>query len=99
LIGRAFAQPKIEMEPFGELAPGLDLHLGEGWGNGNGMGMGFGFCYGGGWCNLELVSLNSDLGDYFGTRDGLLVVKASEDSNLPQEFGHGILLTVERKTT
>jgi len=98
-MGRVFAQPKIDMAPFGELAPGVDLRLGDGWGSGNGMGMGFGFCYGGGWCNLELVALNSDLGDYFGTRDGLLVVRASEDSTLPLKSGDVIISIGDRKPT
>ena len=94
--GRSPAMPKIEMDPF-VLAPGGDLHLGEGWGNGNGMG--FGFCFGGGWCNLELVALNSDLGDYFGTHDGLLVVKAPEDSTLPLKSGDVIVSIGDRKPT
>src|SRR2546426_3832650 len=32
------------------------------------------------WGDLELVSLNSDLGEYFGAKDGVLVVRAPEDS-------------------
>lgn len=96
LMGRAFMQPKVEMAPFGELAPGT-FSFGEGWGRGEGMG--FGFCFGGGWCNLELVALNSDLGDYFGTHDGLLVVKASEDSTLPLKSGDVIVSIGDRKPT
>jgi hypothetical protein len=95
LMGRSMAMPRIEMDqPFGEMGPSA-LTLGEGWGRG----MGFGFCFGGGWCNLELVSLNSDLGDYFGTRDGLLVVKASEDSTLPLKSGDVIVSIGDRKPT
>src|SRR5690242_5844557 len=69
----------------------------EGWGSGEGMGMTL--CFGDAWCNLELVSLNSDLGDYFGTHDGVLVVKASEDSLLPLKSGDVIVSIGDRKPT
>jgi membrane-associated protease RseP (regulator of RpoE activity) len=89
----SMAVPKIDMAPFTELRmPSV-----EGWGSGEGMGMGF--CFGDAWCNLELVSLNSDLGDYFGTRDGVLVVKASEDSLLPLKSGDVIVAIGDRKPT
>src|ERR1041385_587510 len=39
------------------------------------------------WGDLELVSLNSDLGEYFGAKDGVLVVKAPADSSLPLKGG------------
>ncbi|HZH41568.1 MAG TPA: PDZ domain-containing protein [Gemmatimonadales bacterium] len=88
-------QPKIEMAPpFPEMRMPSVF---EGWGNGEGMGMSF--CFGDAWCNMELVSLNSDLGDYFGTHDGLLVVKASEDSTLPLKSGDVILSIGDRKPT
>jgi S1-C subfamily serine protease len=58
-----------------------------------------------GWADLELVELNDGLGKYFGTKDGLLVVKApnsgaleledgdviqSIDGREPQSVGHAI---------
>jgi S1-C subfamily serine protease len=58
-----------------------------------------------GWADLELVELNEGLGRYFGTKDGLLVVKApnsgaleledgdviqSIDGREPQSVGHAI---------
>src|SRR5256884_8997891 len=43
------------------------------------------------WGDLELVSLNPDLGDYFGTKEGILVVKAPADSTLPLKGGDVIL--------
>src|SRR2546425_4873929 len=43
--------------------------------------------FGSPWGDLELVSLNSDLGEYFGTKDGVLVVKAAADSSLPLKGG------------
>ena len=39
------------------------------------------------WLGLELVKLDKNLGDYFGTDQGLLVVRAPEDSNLPLKSG------------
>ena len=84
--------PKVEIAPFSEMRMPSVL---QGWGSGEGFGMGF--CFGDAWCNLELVSLNSDLGDYFGTKDGVLVVKASEDSTLPLKSGDVILSIGDRK--
>lgn len=51
------------------------------------------------WGGIELVSLNPDLGDYFGTREGVLVVRASEDSTLPLKGGDVILAIGGRKPT
>ena len=63
-----------------------------------GMGS-FGFCFGEGWCDLNLVRLNADLGEYFGTSEGLLVVKAPADSSLPIKSGDVILSIGGRKPT
>ena len=92
--GYTFTMPKMDMAPFEDMRMPSVL---QGWGSGNGMG--FGFCVGDAWCNLELVSLNSDLGDYFGTHDGVLVVKASEDSLLPLKSGDVIVSIGDRKPT
>src|SRR2546426_3153204 len=43
--------------------------------------------FGSPWGDLELVSLNADLGEYFGTKEGVLVVKAPADSSLPLKGG------------
>jgi S1-C subfamily serine protease len=59
----------------------------------------FGFCFGEGWCELNLVRLNADLGEYFGTSEGLLVVKAPADSSLPLKSGDVILSIGGRKPT
>jgi len=48
---------------------------------------------------IELVNLNPDLGEYFGTREGVLVVRASEDSTLPLKGGDVILAIGGRKPT
>jgi PDZ domain len=54
-------------------------------------GNGFTFCMGDAWCDLDLVTLNPDLGAYFGTQEGILVVKAPGDSSLPLKGGDVIL--------
>jgi S1-C subfamily serine protease len=40
---------------------------------------------------MELVNLNPELGEYFGTREGILVVKSPADSSLPLRGGDVIL--------
>jgi hypothetical protein len=60
---------------------------------------GFSMCMGDAWCDLDLVTLNSDLGDYFGSKDGVLVVKAPADSALPLKGGDVILSIGGRKPT
>lgn len=49
------------------------------------------------WGGIELVSLNPDLGEYFGTREGVLVVRAPEDSSLALKGGDVILAIGGRK--
>ena len=53
--------------------------------------------FGSPWGDLELVSLNTDLGEYFGTKDGVLVVKAPADSGLPLKGGDVITSIGGRK--
>ena len=60
---------------------------------------GFSFCFGDAWCDMELVSLNPDLGEYFGTKEGVLVVKAPADSSLPLKSGDVVLAIGARKPT
>jgi C-terminal processing protease CtpA/Prc len=49
------------------------------------------------WGDLKLVSLNPDLGEYFGTKEGILVVKAPADSSLPLKSGDVIMSIGGRK--
>jgi S1-C subfamily serine protease len=49
------------------------------------------------WGDLRFVSLNPDLGEYFGTKEGVLVVKAPGDSSLPVKSGDVILSIGGRK--
>lgn len=60
---------------------------------------GFSFCFGDAWCDMELVSLTADLGEYFGTKVGVLVVKAPGDSSLPLRSGDVILSIGGRQPT
>jgi hypothetical protein len=41
--------------------------------------------------DLDLVDLNPDLGEYFGSKTGVLVVKAPSDSTIPLKAGDVIL--------
>ncbi|MGH7631269.1 MAG: PDZ domain-containing protein [Gemmatimonadales bacterium] len=46
---------------------------------------------------LELVELNRDLGEYFGTNEGLLVVRAPADSAVPLKAGD-VIVTINGRT-
>jgi hypothetical protein len=59
----------------------------------------FSLTIGDAWGGIELVSLNPDLGEYFGAREGVLVVRASEDSTLPLKGGDVIVAIGGRKPT
>ena len=59
----------------------------------------FEFSFGSPWGGIELVKLNPDLGDYFGTREGVLVVSAPEDSTLALKGGDVITAIGGRKPT
>ncbi len=81
--------PKIELEP-GAMADaarvireGTSIMLGAG-------------IYGQ-WLDLELVALNPELGDYFGTTEGLLVIRAPGDSTLELKGGDVILAVDGRR--
>jgi membrane-associated protease RseP (regulator of RpoE activity) len=64
-----------------------------------GPGNDFEFAFGSPWGGIELVELNPDLGDYFGTREGVLVVSAPEDSTLALKGGDVIVSIGGRKPT
>src|SRR5213596_621476 len=49
------------------------------------------------WGDLKLVSLNADLGEYFGAKEGVLVVKAPADSTLALKGGDVITAIGGRK--
>jgi S1-C subfamily serine protease len=58
---------------------------------------GRGLFFGGPWAGLNLVTMDADLAEYFGTREGVLVVKASGDSALPLKSGDVLLAIDGRK--
>ena len=87
---------RIEVPDMGEMR---GLELPKTWmGPGGGPGA-FTWTIGDAWGGIELVSLNPDLGEYFGAREGVLVVRASEDSTLPLKGGDVILTIGGRKPT
>jgi C-terminal processing protease CtpA/Prc len=49
------------------------------------------------WGGIELVKLNPELGEYFGTREGVLVVSTPDDSSLALKGGDVILTIGGRK--
>ncbi len=51
------------------------------------------------WLDIELVSLDEELGDYFGTDEGLLIVRAPRESSLNLKTGDVILNIGDRKPT
>ena len=52
-----------------------------------------------GWLDMELTSLDEGLGKYFGTSEGLLVVRAPRDEDIGLESGDVILSIDVRKPT
>jgi S1-C subfamily serine protease len=55
------------------------------------------FLYGSPLASLELAPLNPDLGQYFGTSTGVLVVSAPKDSGLSLKGGDVVLAVDGRK--
>src|SRR5262249_11289893 len=51
------------------------------------------------WLNMETVSVNAELGEYFGTTKGLLVLRAPRDSSLSLRTGDVILAVDGRDVT
>jgi hypothetical protein len=88
-------------QPWGDF-PGSRVFGGEGPGRLEIFGPdgpGMSFFFGAPWSGLNLVTLDADLGSYFGTTEGVLVVKAPADSGLPLKSGDVILAIDGRKPT
>jgi S1-C subfamily serine protease len=71
-------------------------------GSGNfefGPGNGFAFAFGGPLMDLELAPLNADLGAYFGTTEGVLVIDVPKESSLGVKGGDVILSVDGRKVS
>jgi S1-C subfamily serine protease len=60
---------------------------------------GFLFSYGGPLSNVELAPLNADLGAYFGTTEGVLVINVPKESTLGLKGGDVVLAVDGRKTS
>lgn len=64
-----------------------------------GGGIGYAFAFGGPLGDLELAPLNPDLGTYFGTTEGVLVINVPKESTLGLKGGDVILGVDGRKAT
>jgi S1-C subfamily serine protease len=64
-----------------------------------GSGGTFGFAFGGPLMDLELAPLNEDLGQYFGTTEGVLVIDVPKESSLGVKAGDVIQSVDGRKIT
>ena len=84
LGGGAWTGMMPDMDAFKGLMPEMSVGPGE-------------FAFRSPWGGIELVKLNPDLGDYFGTREGVLVVRAPEDSSLALKGGDVIISIGDRK--
>ncbi|MGE5236033.1 MAG: PDZ domain-containing protein [Acidobacteriota bacterium] len=51
----------------------------------------------GGWLDMELATLDPDLAEYFGTKDGILVVRAPRDGSLQLKSGDVIVKIGDRE--
>jgi S1-C subfamily serine protease len=54
---------------------------------------------GGRWLDLEMVSLDKDLGEYFGATEGVLVVRGPQDGPLNLRSGDVVLAIGGRKVS
>jgi hypothetical protein len=88
-LGGEFVRAFPDMDRMEGMMPRLRL----------GPGNDFEFAFGGPWGDIELVKLNPDLGDYFGAREGVLVVSAPADSSLALKGGDVITAIGGRKPT
>ncbi|HET8714161.1 MAG TPA: PDZ domain-containing protein [Gemmatimonadales bacterium] len=88
LGGEFVRTPFPQMERMEGMFPRMRMGPGE-----------FEFAFGGAWSDIEMVKLNPDLGDYFGTREGVLVVSAPSDSALALKGGDVITAIGGRKPT
>lgn len=89
-LGPTFSRTPRGM-PRVPMAPGMEFFGPEG--------ESFSMFFGAPWSGLNLVTLDADLGSYFGTTEGVLVVRAPSDSGLPLKSGDVILAIDGRKPT
>lgn len=84
----------MERRPFGGSVGGFGRLEGP-----NAGAMGYAFAFGGALADLELAPLNPDLGQYFGTTEGVLVINLPAESTLGLKGGDVILSVDGRKAT
>lgn len=90
-------QPDMAMPKFE--APGGFSYFGDGPGAMTFAGPGNMTFFMGGNLGLQLIELNADLGEYFGTNEGVLVIRTPSDSAMPLRAGDVILAIDGRKPT
>lgn len=90
--GRATMLPKMQIERMLPRSGGGSIE----WGPGGGTGF---FAFGGPLMDLELAPLNADLGSYFGTTEGVLVIDVPKESTLGVKGGDVILSVDGRKVS
>lgn len=88
--GRGMMFPKIDIERAMPRSARIDIGPG---------GSGFAFAFGGPLMDLELAPLNPDLGQYFGTTEGVLVIDVPKESSLGLKSGDVIQSVDGRKVT
>jgi C-terminal processing protease CtpA/Prc len=91
-------QPDMEMPKF-EGAPGNFKFFGDGPSAMTFAGPENMTFFMGGNFGLQLIELNADLGEYFGTNEGVLVIRTPSDSGMPLRAGDVILAIDGRKPT
>ena len=90
--GMNMVMPKFEGSPNFQFrgAPG-EMEFFKGPGTFNIDGPGNFSIFMGGHGGLQLIEMNADLGEYFGTSEGLLVIQAPRDSSIPLRAGDVVL--------
>ena len=81
------------LQTFSVIAPRLDVHVPDlrFFGDGDRSGFTVLSLWGDRWADIELVRLNEDLGRYFGTSEGLLVISPPDNDELDLQAGDVIL--------
>ncbi|HEV8599984.1 MAG TPA: PDZ domain-containing protein [Gemmatimonadales bacterium] len=90
--GRGVMFPKLEFERAMPRSGGATFEFGPG-------ASGFAYAFGGPLMKLELAPLNADLGQYFGTTEGVLVIDVPKESSLGVKGGDVILSVDGRKAS
>lgn len=95
-MGPGMGRMGVELPDMPELMEGRELPrmMFRGFEGGPGT---FDVRIGGPWGGLDLITLNPDLGEYFGTREGVLVASTPKDSTVPLKGGD-VILSIDGRT-